>query len=412
MTADRSQVIAEERMRRYAELVVRVGANVGEGQYVLVDGLVEQAPLIRALADAAYAAGARFVDVRYADLHVRRSLIEKAPDESLRFTPEWMVARLEKLAADQGALILVTGNPDPSLFADLDQERVGKAQPVGLNQAHMKNVDGKLMNWTIAACPNAAWAELVYGEPDVERLWRDVSAAVRLDAEDPVEAWNAHIETLEARAAALNARHFDVLRFTGPGTDLTIGLLQGSRWLSAASKTAFGRRHVVNLPTEEVFTTPDRLRADGVVRATIDLALPTTIVRDLELRLERGAIVDVRASEGEDYVRAQTATDEGAARLGEVALVDGTSPIGRAGHRFFNGLFDENAACHIAYGSGFSYCVDGGEALGEEEREAAGINQSSVHTDVMIGGPDVAVSGLTAAGDETPIIVDNEWRLD
>jgi aminopeptidase len=399
-------------MHRYAELVVRVGANVGEGQYVLVDGLVEQAPLMRALANAAYAAGARFVDVRYADMHVRRALIEKGPDESLRFTPAWTVSRLEQLAADQGALILVTGTPDPALFADLDPERVGRAQAVALNEAHLKNVNGKLMNWTIATCPNEAWATLVYGEPDVERLWHDVAAAVRLDAEDPVAAWNEHIDTLGARAAALNARRFDAVHFLGGGTDLTLGLLPGSRWLSAASETVFGRRHVVNLPTEEVFTTPDRLRAEGVVHATVDLALPTTIVQGLELRFEDGAIVDVQATAGAEYIRAQIATDEGAARLGEVALVDGSSPISQAGRIFFNGLFDENAACHLAYGSGFTYCVEGADALGEDERVAAGVNQSSVHVDVMVGGPEVSVFGLSADGGRTPIIVDNRWQLE
>jgi aminopeptidase len=279
-----------------------------------------------------------------------------------------------------------------------------------LNEAHLRNVNGKLMNWTITACPNEAWAELVYGEPDVERLWADVATAVRLDEDDPVKAWREHVETLRARAAALDARRFDAIHLAGPGTDLTIGLLPGSRWLTAASETAFGRRHVVNLPTEEVFTTPDRLRADGTARATVDLALPTTIVRDLKLRFEGGRLVEVNASAGADFVRAQTATDEGAARLGEVALVDGTSPIRRAGRMFFNGLFDENAACHIAYGSGFGYAVaDAPDS--EDDWEAAGINRSSVHTDVMVGGPDVDVFGLDGAGGRTPIIVGERWQL-
>ncbi len=400
-----------ERLRRYAQLVVRVGANVAEGQYVLVDGLVEFAPLVRELADAAYAAGARFVDVRYADLHVKHSMIDKGADEALTFTPDWMVKRLETAGAEHAALILVAGNPDPTLFADLDQGRVGSARAIAFDEAHLKNINAKAINWTIAACPTEAWAELVYGEPDLERLWSDVAAAVRLDADDPVAAWEAHISALDARAAALNQARFDAIQFEGPGTELTVGLLPGSRWRSAASETSFGRRHVVNLPTEEVFTTPDRMRADGVVRATIDLALPTTIVRELELRFEQGRIVSVEASAGQDYVRSETKTDEGAGRLGELALVDGTSRVGQAGRIFYNGLFDENAASHLAYGSGFAYCVEGVGALNESELEAAGVNQSSVHTDFMVGGPEVDVFGVTAGGDRHPIIVANQWRL-
>ncbi len=243
-SASVKRLTGTERLRRYAQLVVRVGANVAGGQYVLVDGLVEFAPLVRELADAAYAAGARFVDVRYADLHVKHSMIDKGADEVLTFTPDWMVKRLETAGAEQAAQILVAGNPEPTLFADLDQGRVGRARSIAFDEAHLKNINTKAVNWTIAACPTEAWAELVYGERDLERLWSDVGEAVRLDEDDPVAAWEAHIRALDARATSLNEARFDAIQFEGPGTDLTVGLLPGSRWRSAASETSFGRRHV------------------------------------------------------------------------------------------------------------------------------------------------------------------------
>jgi aminopeptidase len=395
--------MSSDRLRNYAELAVRVGANVGEGQYVLVDGLVEHAPLVRALAEAAYAAGARFVDARYADLHVRHAMIDKAPEETLRFTPPWMVQRLEQVGAESGAQIIVVGNPEPELFADLDQERVGRAQQVAFNEAHLKNVTSRAINWSLVAYPNESWAETVYGEPDLDRLWADVATAVRLDEPDPVAAWDAHIDRLETRAGTLNEARFDAIRFAGPGTELVIGLLPGSRWATAAAKTAFGRRHVVNLPTEEVYTTPDPGRAEGVVRATTDLALAGRIVRGLELRFENGKVVDANAEAGVEVVRGELEADEGASHLGEVALVDNTSRVGQLGRVFLNGLFDENASSHLAYGNGFPYCVEG-------EDEAA-VNESSIHTDVMIGGPAVDAFGLNAQGDARPIILHNEWQL-
>jgi aminopeptidase len=295
----------------------------------------------------------------------------------------------------------VTGNPEPDLFADLDGARVGRAQQIAFNDAHLKNVTSRSINWTIVASPDAAWAALVYGEPDLDRLWADVGAAVRLDEPDPVAAWQAHLDRLEARARMLDASQVDALRLTGAGTDLTIGLLAGSRWRTGAAETVFGRRHVVNLPTEEVYTTPDPVRADGVVRATRPFELNGTMVRGLELRFESGMIDDVRAESGAEVVSGEIATDDGARRLGEVALVDGTSRVGQLGHVFMNALFDENATCHVAYGNGFPYCVDGD-----------GANESTVHTDVMVGGPDVDVFGVSAGGAERPIILRNEWQLE
>jgi len=402
---------SDDRLRRYAELAVRVGANVGEGQYVLITGLVEHAPLARVIADAAYDAGASWVDVSYADMYVRRSRIEKGPDEMLDHTPPWSLKLFEELGKQNGAMISITGDPEPELLADLDQGRVGRARQTDAMKAHLHNVMGRHVNWTIVAHPNEGWARTVYGEPDVERLWREVAQTVRLDEPDPVAAWEEHVARLEERARLLNERGFDAIRFRGPGTDLTIGLNTASRWHSARSETAFGRKHVPNVPTEEVFTTPDYRRTEGTVRSTMPLALPGNIIRDLELRFEGGRIVDVNASSGKEYIEQQIATDEGARRLGEVALVDASSRVGQVGHIFFNTLFDENATCHIAFGNGIAYAVEGAGELPPDEQEAAGVNQSAMHTDFMIGGPEVAVTGLTGDGDEVPIIADDQWQL-
>ncbi len=397
--------MTDEELARYADLAVHVGANVEQGQEVFIAGRVEHAPLLRALSRAAYRAGASYVDYYYTDQHMRRAMIELGPDSALTYSPPGLLARWKHMGEVKGAAIATTGEPEPNLLADLDGERVGGAEMKELAQESMRQLGEKLVNWTGIAYPNEGWARQVFGEPDLDRLWTAVAFCVRLDEEDPVAAWTAHMDRLVSRAATLNELGVDALRFHGPGTDLTVGLSERSFFEAARFETSWGRTHVPNMPTEEVFTTPHRERTEGVVRSTRPLALLGQVVVGLELRFEKGRIVSVDAEEGADVVRGQVDTDDGSHYLGEVALVDGTSRVGQTGITFFDTLFDENATCHIAYGFGIPHSYDG-EPGGE------GYNMSSVHTDFMIGGPEVEVDALTHDGREAPVLRENAWQLD
>jgi aminopeptidase len=383
-------------------VAVRVGANVIAGQNVFVRSQVEHAPLARALARQAYAAGARYVDVLYGDPHVRRAMIELGPDKTLEYSPPWMIEHAEAMAGN--AMVATTGDPEPRLLADLDSARVGRAQPIELRKTHVRLVTTNAFNWTGVAFPNAGWAEQMFGEPDVERLWEAVAFCTRLDADDPVEAWRAHMARLDRRAQALNELELDRLIYRGPGTDLVVGVHERSRFGSALFRMADGHPYVANMPTEEVFATPDARRTEGVVRSTKPLALAGDVIEGLEVTFEGGRIVDVQAKHGADIVRMEIKVDDNAARLGEVALVDGTSRVGQSGLVYFNTLFDENAACHIAYGA----AVGAGHAGTEPDD---GINVSNIHTDFMIGGPEVDVDGVTRDGRVVPLLRDDFWQL-
>jgi aminopeptidase len=391
----------DERLERYAELAVRVGANVQPGQEVFVQGLVEHADLVRALTRQSYRAGASYVNVVYGDQHVKRAMIELGPDEALTYSPEWMKTLAESNAGN--ARLGTTGNPEPELLADLDGERVGRAIQLETSEIYREQYRKDSVNWCGVGSPNAGWAAQVLGEPDVERLWELVAFCFRLDEPDPVAAWRDHIGVLEARAAALTERRPDALRYRGPGTDLTVGLLPTARWGTARFRTASGIDYVANMPTEEVFTTPDSRRAEGTLRSSLPLSYGGQMIRGLELTFEDGRIVGVEAESGADLVRSHLATVENADRLGELALVTKESRVGQTGTLFYNTLFDENATCHIAYGFGLPQAFDG------EPDE--GINVSNVHVDFMIGGPELEVDALLADGTELPLIRNEEWQL-
>jgi aminopeptidase len=391
----------DERLERYAELAVRIGANVQPGQEVFVQGLVEHADLVRALTRQSYRAGASYVNVVYSDQHVKRAMIELGPDEALTYSPEWVKALAKSNAGN--ARLGTTGNPEPELLADLDGERVGRAIQLEASEIYRAQHRNNSVNWCGVGSPNAGWAQQVLGEPDVERLWELVAFCFRLDEPDPVAAWRDHLDVLDARAAALTERGPDALHYRGPGTDLTVGLLPAARWGSARFRTAGGIDYVANMPTEEVFTTPDRGRAEGTLRSTLPLSYSGQMIRGLELTFEDGRIVGVEAETGADIVRSHLATIENADRLGELALVTKESRVGQTGELFYNTLFDENATCHIAYGFGLPYSF-----AGEPDE---GMNVANVHVDFMVGGPDLEVDAVMADGTEVPLIRNEEWQL-
>jgi aminopeptidase len=328
-------------------------------------------------------------------------MIELGPDEALTYSPEWLKTLTR--AAAGNAQLGTSGNPEPELLADLDGERVGRAIPLEAAEINRRQHAEHSVNWCGVGAPTEGWAREVLGEPDVERLWELVAFCFRLDEADPVAAWREHLDRLEARAAALTELRPDALRYRGPGTDFTVGLLSSARWGSARFRTAAGIEYVANMPTEEIFTTPDSRRAEGTLHSSLPLSLGGQLIRDLQLSFEDGRIVQVEAETGADVVRSHLATIENADRLGELALVTKESRVGQAGKLFYNTLFDENATCHIAYGFGLAYAFDG------EPDE--GMNVSNIHVDFMVGGPELEVDAVLADGTEVALIRDEEWQL-
>jgi aminopeptidase len=394
-------------IRRLARLAVGFGANVQPGQVVAIGSEPGKEPLTRACAEAAYEAGAKFVDVAYFDLHVKRARLLHADADTLDYVPPWYGERVLALGEERAARIGLTGPVAPGLLDDLDPERVGRDQMPFLKEA-AKVVNDRTTNWTAIPCPTAAWAQLVHPELDpavaLDRLWEQVAHICRLDEDDPIAAWRARMDTVTAAAERLTARRFDALHFSGPGTDLTVGLLPSSTWITARFETAGGIEHMPNIPSEETFTTPDPERVDGVVTSTKPLVLSGTIVEGLKVRFEGGRAVEITADAGGDTLRRTSERDEGAARLGEVALVDGDGRIGALDTVFYDTLIDENAASHIAIGSAYKFAL-------ADDADHARANESGIHIDFMIGGPGVDVFGLTATGDREPVLVDGAWKV-
>jgi aminopeptidase len=393
-------------LERFADLAIGFAANVQEGQVVAIGAELGKEAMVRALAAKAYQHGAKFVDVQYFDMHVKRARILEAPDDSLDYVPPWYGHRILELGRARAARVALSGPATPGLLDDLDPRRAGRDQLPFVREAGVV-VNERTTNWTIVPYPTLGWARQVHpglsDEEALARLSEQILHVCRLDEEDPVAAWKERADLLVEIATRVSERRFEALRFEGPGTDLTVGLLPTTLFMAARFETVDGIIHMPNLPSEEIFGAPDPQRTDGVVRATKPLVIGGSIIRGLEVEFRDGRAVRIDADEGADVLRGYAARDEGASRLGEVALVDGDGRIGKLETVFFDTLLDENAASHIALGE--SYRFTAGEA------DHPRLNHSSIHVDFMIGGDDVAVTGVTAAGDDVPVLRDGAWQL-
>ena len=394
-------------LERFAELAVTFGANLQRGQVLAIGAEVGQEHVVRAIAAAAYRNGARFVDAAYYDLFVKRARLLHGEEEFLDFVPPWYRERILALGEQRCARIGISGTTNPGVLDDVDPARAGRDQLPFVEET-AKVVNERTTNWSAVPGPTPGWASLVFPdlEPDAAyaRLWEQILHVLRLDEDDPVAAWRARADTLVRAAERLTERRFEAIHFEGDGTDLRVGLLPSSRWIAARFETVDGIEHMPNLPTEEVFTTPDPERVDGVVRATKPLELSGQIIRGLEVRFEGGRAVGFDSESGGDVLAAYAERDEGASRLGEVALVDGEGRIGKLDTVFFDTLLDENAASHVALGSAYLFTV-------EDEAEQSRANRSGIHVDFMIGGDDVDVTGLTADGERVPVLRGGRWQL-
>jgi len=393
-------------IERLADLAVGFGSNVQPGQIVAINAEIGKEEMVRALAASAYRHGAKFVDPVYFDMHVKRARILHADEDTLGFVPSWYSERMLELGRQRCARIGIAGPATPGLLNDLDPARAGRDQLPAMKETGAI-VNDATTNWTIVPFPTVAWAQQVHPDlgPDeaLRRLGEQIVHVLRLDEDDPVAAWRERAATLVGAAERITERRFAAVRFEGDGTDLTVGLLPTTKFMAAQFETVGGIRHMPNLPTEEVFGAPDPQRTDGVVRATKPLVVAGSIVRGLEVEFRDGRAVRIDADEGGEVLRGYAARDEGASRLGEVALVDGDGRIGRLGTTFFDTLLDENAASHIALGQAYAFTA------GEEDRER--LNRSGIHVDFMIGGDDVDVSGVTADGDEVPVLRGGVWQV-
>jgi aminopeptidase len=395
-------------LARFAELAVDFGANLQPGQVVLLSGAPGKERLVRAIAERAYVKGAKFVDLAWFDPWIKRARIEHAPDDTIEYVPPWYGDRILAIGRERGAAITLSGPVAPGLMDDLDPVRSGRDRLPAIRETG-EVVSRREINWTILPGPTPAWAELVHpdlpADEALAKLEHQLLHVLRLDEEDPVSAWRARADRLVEMAGKLTERRFDALHYTGPGTDFTVGLFQGAMWQAARFSTADGIPHMPNLPTEEVFTSPDPTRVDGVVAASKPLVLiDGTVVRDLVVTFEHGRVVGLDASSAQETMRTIITRDDGAARLGEVALVDREGRIGALDTVFYDTLIDENAASHIALGRAFPF-------LAENEETASRMNESDIHIDFMIGRSDLTVTGLTTAGDHVPVLVDGAWQI-
>ena len=402
------------KLDKLAEVAVKVGLRLQLGQDVFLTAPVSALPLVRRIAAHAYKAGAGLVTPILSDEEVTLARYRNAPDDSFDRAPGWLYDGVAKAFSANTARLAIVGD-NPMLLSGEDPSKVARANKANsiAYQPALEKIAGFDINWNIVAYPGPTWAKLVFpgDEEDIAvgKLADAIFAASRVDTADPVAEWEAHNRRLSERTAWLNARNFHALHFKGPGTDLTVGLADGHEWQGGASSAKNGIVCNPNIPTEEVFTTPHARRVSGTARSTKPLSHQGTLIENIEVRFEDGRIVEAKASRGEDVLKKVLETDEGAARLGEVALVPHSSPISKSGLLFYNTLFDENAACHIALGQCYSKCFVDGAKLTPEEIAERGGNKSFIHIDWMIGSDRIDIDGLHADGSRVPVMRKGEW---
>jgi aminopeptidase len=414
----------EKKLDLFAQLIVKIGLNIQPGQKLMVNGKnptrgvsLEAAPLLRRVTHHAYLAGARLVDVIYDDPELIRERLKHSKKEYLDEFPTWHTRAIAEYVTEGHALMTVYAH-DPDRFSDLPAEDVIKLEHImeeNLAPA-MEQLMLNTFNWCLIALPVPGWAKKLYPnleeEAAVDKLWDVIFTLCRLDQPDPVAAWEKHIGDLHTRGQYLTKKAYDGLHYTGPGTDLTLGLPAGHIWESARITSTRGVPYVANMPTEEIFSMPDRNRAEGTVRATLPLAHAGKVIEGFSLTFKDGKVVDFKAEKNEEILKGILDTDEGARRLGEVALVPNSSPIAQSKMMFYNTLFDENAASHVALGRAYRSTLKGGEQMTAEQFAAAGGNDSLTHEDFMIGSGELDIDGLTKDGRAEPIMRKGEWSFE
>jgi aminopeptidase len=405
----------------YAELIVRVALNLRRGQRLLIIGPLayggvspEAEPLVRHVTDSAYRAGARYVEAIWGDEALTLTRFAQAPRDSFDDFSRWLPqALVEHVDAGDATLSIYANDPDLLAGQPIDLVTAMQRTSSRSLQPFRERISRNDVNWAVVAAASAKWAAKVFpslaAEQQQERLWETIGRLCRLDRKDPVAEWQHHIAALAARAAHLNQRRYAALRYTGPGTSLTIGLPDGHVWISARSDARNGIPFTANIPTEEVFTMPHKDRVDGVVRSTKPLSYGGTLIEGFSLHFEGGRAVNVTADRGEDVLRRLVETDAGSARLGEIALVSHSSPVSQSGLLFYNTLFDENAASHVALGSAYKFTLRGGDEMDDSSFERAGGNLSATHVDFMIGSGELDIDGVLANGSSEPLMRKGEW---
>ncbi|MBW0366199.1 aminopeptidase [Ensifer adhaerens] len=402
------------KLDKLAEVAIQVGLQLQRGQDLVMTAPVAAMPLVRLITKHAYKAGAGLVTTLYSDEDTTLSRYAYAPDESFDRASDWLFKGMAEAFAGGAARLAISGD-NPMMLSAQDPAKVAranKANSIAYKPA-LEKISNFDINWNIVSYPNPSWAKLVFpNDPEevaVEKLANAIFAASRVDVADPVAAWKEHNANLARRSAWLNGERFAALHFTGPGTDLTVGLADGHLWCGGASEAKNGVTCNPNIPTEEVFTTPHALRVEGHVSSTKPLSHQGTLIDNIQVRFEGGRIVEAKASRGEEVLNKVLDTDEGARRLGEVALVPHSSPISASGILFYNTLFDENASCHIALGQCYSGCFIDDTKLTPEQIRAQGGNSSLIHIDWMIGSGQVDIDGVRADGSRVPVMRKGEW---